>query len=125
MWICVGDSNVGTCGFADMYMYIYMHAYAWRDRPYYELTTDGPPHTTKHNTQHHAPLPPPPPPPPPPKTNAKHAPLNPYPHPPPTHTKNTHKKSFTVNKHASLGEEERAVVAEAWGDYFSFYGYEK
>lgn len=34
-------------------------------------------------------------------------------------------KTFAVNKHESLPEEERAVVREAWGDYFDFYGYEK
>lgn len=34
-------------------------------------------------------------------------------------------KSFTVNKHPALPEAERAVVQEAWGDYFEKYGYEK
>lgn len=34
-------------------------------------------------------------------------------------------KSFAVNKHAKLPEAEKAIVQEAWGDYFEFYGYEK
>jgi hypothetical protein len=34
-------------------------------------------------------------------------------------------KAFTVNKHKGLSEEEKAIVADVWSDYFAFYGYKK
>jgi len=34
-------------------------------------------------------------------------------------------KGFVVNKHVALSEEEKAVVADVWSDYFAFYKYQK
>lgn len=32
-------------------------------------------------------------------------------------------KEFKVNEHQKLSEEERAVVADVWADYFAYYKY--